>query len=259
MTRPELRSAVLEAFRRRRVMQWTDLEPMLKEIDDTYSDRHDHEVWEIVWELIVERVLSPGVMSSHFSTTEMHVTTYGTQVLESDKVSPHDPTRYLSSIEESVGAPIDEVVMVYVREALHSFLVGHYLSSAVMLGVASERCIDILVDALLDATSDATQRADFKCQIGSAGRSVKRRFDVLRERLLSRTLPPELADALDIQLSGVFTLLRYTRNEAGHPTGVELDRDSVHGNLLLFPAYCKRVYGLLEHLSSAGKASSPGV
>jgi len=105
----------------------------------------------------------------------------------------------------------------------------------------------LLIEAYFNAIIDPNRKARFEKEVKRAGRSVKRRFDALRGELLALSLPPELKDALDIQLSGVFTLIRYSRNDAGHPTGQKIDRDTAHGNLLLFPQCCKRVYDLIEH------------
>ena len=73
----------------------------------------------------------------------------------------------------------------------------------------------------------------------------------MRDELLALDLPVAPKDALDIQLSGVFTLIRYTRNDAGHPTEREIGRDEAYGNLLLFPQYCKRVYDLIAHFQAS--------
>ena len=140
--------------------------------------------------------------------------------------------------------------MTYVKESLLTFLAGRYLAATVMLGVASERCVDLLIDSYLNAIANATQRQAVERKVKRAGRSVKRRFDTLRGELIALALPSDLGDALDIQLSGVFTLIRYSRNDAGHPTGQAIDRDVAHGNLLLFPQYCKRVYGLINYFQT---------
>jgi hypothetical protein len=51
-------------------------------------------------------------------------------------------------------------------------------------------------------------------------------------------------------LERVFYLIRTARNDAGHPTGRKIEKEVIHANLLLFPSYCKRVYGLIEYFSS---------
>lgn len=183
-------------------------------------------------------------------TPWFHITEYGQRCIEAGDFVPHDPAGYMERLENQIGHALDDIVAKYTRESLLDFLAGHYLSATVMLGVASERCIDLLAECYCAAIVDPGHRRDFDKKISNAGRGVKRRFDVIRGELLrpALALPAELGDALDIHLSGIFTLIRYSRNEAGHPTGQSIDRDTVHANLLLFPQYCKRVYRLLAYL-----------
>jgi hypothetical protein len=52
-------------------------------------------------------------------------------------------------------------------------------------------------------------------------------------------------------LDGIFTLIRATRNESGHPTGRKVDREIVYAHLQVFRAYAKRVVALTDHFSSS--------
>jgi hypothetical protein len=205
---------------------------------------------EVMWQLLVQGVIAPGLNSRDLNLPWFHITEYGKQCLEAGDFVPQDPNGYLERLQHQVGEPLDDTVVTYVRESLLTFLGGHYLSATVMLGVASERCVDLLIESYSSAIVDASRKASFEKKIKSAGRSVKRRFDAIREELLrpTLTLPAELRDALDIQMSGIFTLIRYSRNDAGHPTGRIIDRDTAHANLLLLPQYCKRIYGLMAYL-----------
>ncbi len=187
-----------------------------------------------------------GVLSSEAANAsrwalKVAIRSHGNTIL------PHDPDGYLERLKRLIGHPLDDIALSYVREGLLTFLGGHYFSATVMLGVASEQCIDLLIEAYTNAIADTNRKTAFVKKIEQAGRSVKDRFDKLRNELLALKLPPTLMDALDIQLSGIFTLIRYSRNDAGHPTGQVVDRDMAHGNLLLFPQYCKRVYDLIEY------------
>lgn len=205
---------------------------------------------EVMWQLLVQGVIAPGLDSNNLNFPWFHITEYGKQCLEAGDFVPQDPNGYLAQLERKVGQRLDDIVVTYTRESLLTFLGGHYLSATVMLGVASERCVDLLIESYSDAIIDAGRKTSFNKKIRQTGRSVKRRFDAIREELLQPTLalPAELRDALDIQLSGTFTLIRYSRNEVGHPTGRTIDRDTAHANLLLFPQYCERIYGLIAYL-----------
>jgi hypothetical protein len=251
MKKADLRPFVLEVLRRNQDTQFVAVEHKVAALAQDYKPHDALTVREIIWELLVQGILAPGFNSSNLDFPFIHVTEYGKRCLDADAILPHDPDRYLERLQRQIGQPLDDTVQTYVRESLLTFLAGRYLAATVMLGVASERCVDLLVDACTNAFASASRKSAFEKKTKQAGRSVKRRFDILRNELLALTLPTELRDALDIQLSGIFTLIRYTRNEAGHPTGRIIDRDAAHGNLLLFPQYYKRVHALLEYLQAA--------
>jgi len=205
---------------------------------------------EIIWELLMQGVLAPGFNSSNEWFPWLHVTERGQAYLAGEGITPLDPEGYVEQLVGAVCQPLDQVLLEYIQEGAHAFYSGCTMASAVMIGVASERCIDMLTVAYSDALSSATTKADFNKRIEQAGRSVKRRFEVLRSELLVASLPQGLADSLDVILSGVFNAIRYSRNDAGHPTGVAIDQEVVHASLSVFPTYCKRVYALMSHLQS---------
>jgi hypothetical protein len=254
MEKRDLRPLVIDSLRREPSTQYNTIHTNVdREAPDFNISTDVLPVREIIWEFLIQGIIAPGMNSSNLDFPFVHVTDYGISCLGAGNILPHDPDGYIERLIEIIESEIDEIVLTYVVESLQTFLGGHYLASAVMLGVSSERLIDILIDSFLTSLDDPDAKAKFERSLSKAGRSVKRRFDAIRKELLSMKLPPEIADALDIQISGVFTLIRYGRNDAGHPTGSEVDRDVVHGNLLLFPGYCQRVYGLLDYFGKATK------
>ncbi len=250
MEKAQLRPLVLDVLRRDPETQFVNVEHEIRRIAPDYQSSDALKLHEIFWELLIQGILAPGFNSSNLNLPFIHVTEYGKRCIEANSILPHDPDGYLKRLEKLVERPLDVTVMTYAREGLLTFLAGHYLAATVMLGVASEQCIDLLIESYANAITNTSQKAAFEKKINQAGRSVKNRFDTLRNELFKLTLPSPLYDALDIQLSGIFTLIRYSRNDAGHPTGRVIDRDMAHGNLLLFPQYCKRVYDLIEYFKT---------
>jgi hypothetical protein len=120
-----------------------------------------------------------------------------------------------------------------------------------MVGVASERCLDLLTEAYTNAIADPTEQGRFKTKISKA-RSVNSRIELLRDSLLPKRnkLPEDLRDSLDIQVFDIATVIRRSRNEAGHPVTSTVDRDLAHDILLLFPHFVRRVYELMDFFAS---------
>ena len=199
---------------------------------------------EILWALIVQGVLIPGIDASNASWPFLRVTEYGADVLREGRAIPHDPDGYLRELRERVPT-LDLLVGMYVTESLQCFLRGTYIASAVMLGVGSEAAMLKLIDATTEAIEDERRRKQLQ-----SGIFIAKKFDALKKilPLFRDRLGDALERDLDVMLDGCFTLIRNCRNEAGHPTGRQIGRDECFANLQLFKAYCKRVYDLVAWL-----------
>ncbi len=81
---------------------------------------------------------------------------------------------------------------------------------------------------------------------------ISQKYEALWKRLetIASRSTNHLGDDLHTILDRVFDLIRTTRNEAGHPTGEKIEKETVHANFLLFPGYCKRVYRLIEYFNN---------
>jgi hypothetical protein len=114
-----------------------------------------------------------------------------------------------------------------------------------MLGGAAEKAFLLLIDAYTNAISDEPRRERFKRN--TAG-PIKRKLDEFAAAVptFRSRLPSSLEDNLDSQLTGIFDLIRTTRNDVGHPTGRLIDRQLAFAHLRLFISYCKRVYDLID-------------
>jgi hypothetical protein len=58
-----------------------------------------------------------------------------------------------------------------------------------------------------------------------------------------------LSNDLETYLDGAFIIIKYHRNDAGHPTHTDFDRESSYFNFNLFPAYCRRISDLIGHFT----------
>src|SRR6266498_3221517 len=126
MEKAQLRSLVLDVLRREPATQFNSVENEVRNLSpnrqfDDYLKLHD-----IMWELLIQ----------------------------ANTILPHDPDGYLERLKRLIGHPLDDIALSYVREGLLTFLGGHYFSATVMLGVASEQCIDLLIEAYTNAIAD---------------------------------------------------------------------------------------------------------
>jgi hypothetical protein len=130
---------------------------------------------------------------------------------------------------------------------LRAFNARAYLSTSVMLGVASERAVELVSRSLIEALDDPATKLEKA--IDDPRTSPSGRFSELRKRLepLRPQLPEGLADTLT--LDAVADLVRVARNEAGHPTGVELDEDTAYTHLQVVARYLQTMTALRVFLT----------
>ena len=202
---------------------------------------------EIINDLVVEGLIGWGINEHNPGPPFLKVTRYGEEYLMKGLPQPYDPDGYLNCVKSQIQN-IDDVVIMYLSESLNAFLKGLMLSSTVMLGGASEKAFLLLLDSFSNSIDDLNRKTTFENKLRGP---IKKKFDALRSEieLIQGKLPKKLTDDLDIQLDGVFNLIRTTRNDVGHPTGRVIDRRLAFANLQLFPPYCKRIYELIDWFS----------
>jgi hypothetical protein len=259
MTKENLRSVVWDAVKAGEWENLSDLHARIKERADErnipFEDERELEAManQLIWELMVRGVLTPGGDATYLDFQVLKLTESGMKILDIERHVPEsDPGKFIERITEQVNRPIDEIVKIYLRESVLTLMTGYHVATTVMLSVASERLLDILIDEYSKASKKKTGKDTFGNKIKRAGRSTKERFDTLRTDLQKADLPPDMVETVDMQLSGLYTLIRYARNDEGAPSGRAFDQDTAHAGLLLFPQYCVHVYGLINHLQQNG-------
>jgi hypothetical protein len=212
----------------------------------TLGEQDGETVREIVWDLIVARVLTIGMNDANPNWPWLKVTAYGKEVINSETPVPHDPSGYLGRVREEIPK-IDLVIFTYLEESIRTYSIGAYLSASVMLGCASEKALLLLIDSYINSIKDTRSQESFRSKV--EGRMIKRQYDEFSKALSAQIgkLPNELSDNLQTILFGVFDMIRNNRNEAGHPSGKVVKKEQIFAYLQVFIEYCKRIYGLMNY------------
>jgi len=256
----DIRVVMLEYLKRRPKGEFSSLADnkllwdLFRERGFPLQDEDDLErVQQVVHELYLERVifLGEGPKSSGNSGwgwPRYRLTEYGKMVVNDRGYQPHDPDGYLSRLKKEIP-PVDEVILRYLEEGLTCYRQYLLLAAAVMIGCAAEKAMLLLVEVFGNAMSDPKEKEKYEKE--TASWLISKKYQAMWKRLESLVgkLPDGLGDNIHVILDRVFDLIRTTRNEAGHPTGKEIEREAVYANLLLFPGYSKRVYGLIDYFS----------
>ncbi len=142
-------------------------------------------VRQTFWELFIQGVLAPAVSKNpladrfdssahphtifdspsrldHWISFEVvMLTPFGVGMLADTKnrIQVYDPDGYLHNFWGALPSP-DAEMMRYLSEGIAVFRNGHLLASVILLGVASERLIDLLAENLCEALKKIGQDGD---------------------------------------------------------------------------------------------------
>lgn len=213
-------------------------------IVNTQLSSRDSELFlELFWDLFRQGIITLGYDDSNREFPFFRVTSFGKRLLEgSDPYFFHDLSSYEKVIKDNVP-DIDDITLIYLKEAMQAFMSGCLLSSSVMLGVATEHTFLKLLDiAIVNPTH------------GSLFSSVSREKSILPKlnkfkKVLDGNmgiLPSNVKEDLDTNFSGIVSMIRNFRNESGHPSGKIISREQTYVLLHLFIPCCKKMYQLMD-------------
>lgn len=212
-------------------------------------DRTDqNRVRRVVWDLIIQQVLTIGDYHND-SWPHLSITEYGQKAINSDLPVPNDPDGYLKRIKTKIPN-LDPIIETYLIESINTYNINQLLSATITLGCASERALTILIDSYKNSFKEIADKSMFSKKI--EGKFIKTQFEEFNKSLegIIITLPYELKERHKNTLNGVFEMIRQNRNDAGHPTGKQVDKDTLFANLQVFIPYCTHIYDLKTYLET---------
>ncbi len=206
----------------------------------------DASVWEALWGLVGDGLvyLDTAGQGSGSDNWQWRLSADGRRVAEGGTWEPRDPDGYLARIHGEIP-DLDELVQLYLTEALQAFNGRCYLATSVMLGVAAERAFLVMAQAY--ATSYMAGAPAMAKELSKARSNYFALWTEFRKRIepVRQDLPDGLADALT--LDAIADLIRLTRNEVGHPTGRQIDEDTARVHLTIAPMYLRKMHQLAAH------------
>lgn len=196
---------------------------------------------EVFWDLFRQGIITLGMDRSNNNFPWFRVSSFGKKILENQ--NPyffHDVSTYEAVIKQNIP-DIDEVTLLYLKEAMQAFMSGCMLSSSVMLGVAAEHSFEQLLELI-----------DKDPKFGTIFKSVQKERSILPKLNKFKSIldqhigefAPEIREDLDTNFSGIIAIIRNFRNESGHPSGKIVSREQCYILLQLFIPYCKKIYQL---------------
>ncbi len=200
---------------------------------------------EVFWDLFRQSIITLGYNDSNREFPFFRVSRFGSRIIQNQNVYFfHDVSTYESLILKEIPT-IDQVTLLYLKEAMQAFRSGCILSSTVMLGVATEHTFLLLLEQL---ETSSTQSKIFKNVFSE--RTILQKINKFKNTLDQhiKSLPQELKEDLDTHFAGILSVIRTYRNQSGHPSGKIVDREQAYILLQLFIPYCRKMYALIEYL-----------
>ncbi len=208
-------------------------------------DNQDEEIFlELFWDLFRQGIITLGKNDANPQFPSFRITQLGKNIAESQSAYFfHDVSSYERIIRSEIPV-INDITLLYLKEAMQAFYSGCILSSTVMLGVATEHTFLLLLETIENnPMHQKTYSSVFK------ERNILSKFNKFREILGKQLsgLPYEIKEDLDTRFAGILSVIRDFRNQSGHPTGKIIGREQAFILLQLFIPYCKKLYQLINY------------
>lgn len=167
-----------------------------------------------------------------------------------------EPENYVKKLKEDIDN-IDSITISYIEESIKAYKENLLLSSTVTLGCASENSILELIDSLCKFINDSNLIQDFNKEWG-----IKSKYEKLKNEYKNRKVKTQIESELkklgrhlsdnekslfidfETILDNLFNIYRISRNEVGHPTGKELDKDMLKAYIASFKRYVITIFGI---------------
>lgn len=212
-------------------------------------------VWEALWSLVGDGLLYLETAGQQSSTDnwQWQLSESGKRAAEGGSWEPRDPDGFMNRLREEVPN-LDPDIEMYFREALGAFSARCFLASSVMLGVAAERSFQLMATAFSE--SDLSGAGQMSKVLTNPGKHHYAQWIEFRKRIepARSSLPEGVGDSLTFD--AIADLIRVTRNEAGHPSGRQIDEDTARIHLTIAPALLKKMDLLSEHFRAKRSISS---
>jgi len=231
-------------------------------------------VRQLLWEFYLQGILAPAPATPEVSSKtaasslvpmafllhldSVMLTAYGVEILcdTANRIQVHDPDGYLANFLKAEPPP-DPEMMRYLRECVSVFRGGHFLATVVLLGIASERLIEVLAESVRDALGEPEGTKWFDKKFSKQW-LISRRFKALSDRLVEKyeqdLKREKLKGPLDCVVKPTFDRIRCARNDIAHPSGREFTWNEVSGLLHNFVQYFIYANRIIAFLTAKQKA-----
>jgi len=202
---------------------------------------------EIVWDLIIERVVTPGEDMPDRGFPFFRLTKFGQDYISQSIPHYYDPQGYMEFLRNIVQN-LDPVIEQYIFEGLNCYRQQLFFASAVMIGAAAEKAILLLLQAITDSMTDPNGKRKTAQLLDRP--NLPEIFDTITKTVNSlikaKSIPYSVHQGCTEHLMSLFEMIRVQRNDAIHPITGQVDRTKVFLSLQTLPTALGSIYKLIE-------------
>ena len=206
---------------------------------------------EIIWDLILERIVTPGFDASNPNFPFFRLTEFGQDCISQSAPHYYDPEGYMEFLRNTVQN-LDPIIEQYIFESLNCYRQQLFFASAVMLGAAAEKAILLLLQAITNSMSNTSSKRKAarlldRPRLPDIFNTISETINTLIE---ANTIPYSIHRGSTEHLMSLFEMIRTQRNDAVHPICGQVDRTKVFLSLQTIPAALESINMLIEWFES---------
>lgn len=211
-------------------------------LEESFVIQNNIIIIEVIEDLKDSKIIVQGAIHNNFEPGYIQLTDYGINCLKNDSIYIYDPEEYIQKLLTQVPE-INEIALKYFIESIKTFKIGHLLSSTVCLGVASEKIILDLIESYKNSTFGDRNKTKLEKEF-----FINKKFNIFYKSLIDgkESIRDSITNIEELmeKINYVFKNIKENRDDAGHPTGTNFDKDELEAFIRLFGKYARIVYDL---------------
>jgi hypothetical protein len=202
---------------------------------------------EIVWDLILEHIVTPGEDMPDRGFPFFRLTEFGQDYISQSAPHYYDPEGYMKFLR-GIVPNLDTVIEQYIFESLNCYRQQLFFASAVMIGAAAEKAILLLLEAIVGSMSNVGNEKKAAQLLDRP--NLPEIFDTIVKTInplvRAKTIPYAVHQGCTEHLTSLFEMIRVQRNDAIHPIAGQVNQTKVFLSLQTIPAALESVNKLID-------------
>lgn len=210
-------------------------------------------------------IIAPGVHGLSSALPFFHITDHGKKCIEEKDILPYDIDGFTKKIKSINN--IDEWVEFYLLEALKCYNANCYNATTVMIGLTSEKLIELLIESISKLLTRKTYtdgklsgidlKNDFDSKISSK-RSISAKFKFV-EKLITNVeninKNKDIKSVLDRNIDetarvSFVNFVRLNRNEVSHCADIKKDATETMLLFISFIKHCEKMSNAINDINN---------